>query len=79
MNVHEGPHGFSSNVPLQAGHVITNEPGFCKFTLDAVDLTFGMLMFSQISKDSGVSVLNLLWPLPESRQVVFLCNALSAY
>ncbi|KAI6165981.1 Creatinase aminopeptidase [Pisolithus thermaeus] len=28
LNVHEGPHGFSSNVPLVPGHVITNEPGF---------------------------------------------------
>ncbi|CCM03196.1 uncharacterized protein FIBRA_05320 [Fibroporia radiculosa] len=30
LNVHEGPHGFSSNVPLVPGHVITNEPGFYK-------------------------------------------------
>ncbi|KAG6333719.1 hypothetical protein ID866_5372 [Astraeus odoratus] len=28
LNVHEGPHGFASNVPLVPGHVITNEPGF---------------------------------------------------
>ncbi|KAG8214168.1 Creatinase aminopeptidase [Butyriboletus roseoflavus] len=28
LNVHEGPHGFSSSVPLEPGHVITNEPGF---------------------------------------------------
>jgi len=28
LNVHEGPHGFSSHVPLLPGHVITNEPGF---------------------------------------------------
>lgn len=28
LNVHEGPHGFSSNVSLVPGHVITNEPGF---------------------------------------------------
>ncbi|KAF9237430.1 Creatinase aminopeptidase [Melanogaster broomeanus] len=28
LNVHEGPHGFSNNVPLVPGHVITNEPGF---------------------------------------------------
>ncbi|KAH7928918.1 Creatinase/aminopeptidase [Leucogyrophana mollusca] len=28
LNVHEGPHGFSSSVPLVPGHVITNEPGF---------------------------------------------------
>lgn len=28
LNVHEGPHGFSSDVPLVPGHVITNEPGF---------------------------------------------------
>ncbi|KAF9478360.1 Creatinase/aminopeptidase [Pholiota conissans] len=28
LSVHEGPHGFSSNVPLVPGHVITNEPGF---------------------------------------------------
>jgi len=28
LNVHEGPHGFSSNIPLVPGHVITNEPGF---------------------------------------------------
>ncbi|KIJ60057.1 hypothetical protein HYDPIDRAFT_99513 [Hydnomerulius pinastri MD-312] len=28
LNVHEGPHGFSSGVPLVPGHVITNEPGF---------------------------------------------------
>ncbi|KAI0697287.1 Creatinase/aminopeptidase [Cytidiella melzeri] len=30
LNVHEGPHGFSSSVPLEPGHVITNEPGFYK-------------------------------------------------
>jgi len=28
LNVHEGPHGFSSSVPLAPGNVITNEPGF---------------------------------------------------
>ncbi|TRM70242.1 peptidase M24, structural domain-containing protein [Schizophyllum amplum] len=28
LTVHEGPHGFSSLVPLSPGHVITNEPGF---------------------------------------------------
>jgi len=28
LSVHEGPHGFSSNIPLVPGHVITNEPGF---------------------------------------------------
>ncbi|KAH6906528.1 aminopeptidase-P [Coprinopsis sp. MPI-PUGE-AT-0042] len=28
LTVHEGPHSFSSNVPLVPGHVITNEPGF---------------------------------------------------
>jgi len=28
LNVHEGPHSFSSHVPLVPGHVITNEPGF---------------------------------------------------
>ncbi|KAH8107636.1 Creatinase aminopeptidase [Cristinia sonorae] len=28
LNVHEGPHGFSSETPLVHGHVITNEPGF---------------------------------------------------
>ncbi|KAH9484818.1 putative Xaa-Pro aminopeptidase P [Psilocybe cubensis] len=28
LSVHEGPHGFASNVPLVPGHVITNEPGF---------------------------------------------------
>jgi len=28
LTVHEGPHGFSSNVPLVPGHVVTNEPGF---------------------------------------------------
>ncbi|KAG9044466.1 hypothetical protein FS837_008111 [Tulasnella sp. UAMH 9824] len=30
LNVHEGPHGFSNHVPLQPGHVITNEPGYYK-------------------------------------------------
>jgi hypothetical protein len=29
LTVHEGPHSFSSAVPLQPGYVITNEPGFC--------------------------------------------------
>jgi Xaa-Pro aminopeptidase len=29
LNVHEGVHSFSNDVPLQPGHVITNEPGFC--------------------------------------------------
>ncbi|KAF8550637.1 Creatinase/aminopeptidase, partial [Imleria badia] len=28
LNVHEGPHGFSSHTALVPGHVITNEPGF---------------------------------------------------
>ncbi|XP_006457207.1 hypothetical protein AGABI2DRAFT_212532 [Agaricus bisporus var. bisporus H97] len=28
LTVHEGEHGFSSNVPLMPGHVVTNEPGF---------------------------------------------------
>ncbi|TFK24757.1 aminopeptidase-P [Coprinopsis marcescibilis] len=28
LTVHEGPHGFSSQVPLAPGHVVTNEPGF---------------------------------------------------
>ena len=28
LNVHEGPHSFSSDVALVPGHVITNEPGF---------------------------------------------------
>lgn len=28
LNVHEGPHSFSSSVVLVPGHVITNEPGF---------------------------------------------------
>lgn len=32
LNVHEGPHSFSSNVTLVPGHVITNEPGFCEYT-----------------------------------------------
>lgn len=30
LNVHEGPHSFSSNVTLLPGHVITNEPGYCE-------------------------------------------------
>ncbi|KAI0075847.1 Creatinase/aminopeptidase [Panus rudis PR-1116 ss-1] len=30
LNVHEGPHGFSQNVPLVPGHVVTNEPGYYK-------------------------------------------------
>jgi len=30
LNVHEGLHGFSSNVPLTRGHVLTNEPGYYK-------------------------------------------------
>ncbi|KIM29700.1 hypothetical protein M408DRAFT_67274 [Serendipita vermifera MAFF 305830] len=30
LNVHEGPHSFSSSTPLQPGHIITNEPGFYK-------------------------------------------------
>ncbi|CAL1705996.1 unnamed protein product [Somion occarium] len=30
LNVHEGPHGFSSTVPLEPGHVVTNEPGYYK-------------------------------------------------
>ena len=29
LNVHEGPHSFSSDIPLSPGHIITNEPGFC--------------------------------------------------
>ncbi|KAG6819956.1 hypothetical protein H0H93_007095, partial [Arthromyces matolae] len=28
LTVHEGPHSFGNNVPLEPGHVITNEPGF---------------------------------------------------
>ncbi|KAI0256241.1 peptidase M24, structural domain-containing protein [Lactifluus subvellereus] len=30
LNVHEGLHGFSSDVPLTRGHVLTNEPGYYK-------------------------------------------------
>ncbi|KAI0001349.1 Creatinase/aminopeptidase [Russula compacta] len=30
LNVHEGLYGFSSNVPLTRGHVLTNEPGYYK-------------------------------------------------
>ncbi|KAK2464776.1 hypothetical protein APHAL10511_003194 [Amanita phalloides] len=30
LTVHEGPHGFSSHVPLTPGHVVTNEPGYYK-------------------------------------------------
>jgi len=30
LTVHEGPHGFSSTVPLVPGHVVTNEPGYYK-------------------------------------------------
>ncbi|KAG8683987.1 hypothetical protein FRC08_013963, partial [Ceratobasidium sp. 394] len=30
LSVHEGPHGFGIDVPLEPGHVITNEPGFYK-------------------------------------------------
>ncbi|CAE6477322.1 unnamed protein product [Rhizoctonia solani] len=30
LSVHEGPHGFGIDVPLEVGHVITNEPGFYK-------------------------------------------------
>ena len=32
--MHEGPHSFSSDVPLVPGHVITNEPGYCEFFAD---------------------------------------------
>ena len=31
LSVREDPHKFSRNIPLVPGHVITNEPGFCKF------------------------------------------------
>ncbi|KAG8734922.1 hypothetical protein FRC10_011212 [Ceratobasidium sp. 414] len=30
LSAHEGPYGFGTDIPLQAGHVITNEPGFYK-------------------------------------------------
>ncbi|KAM6501799.1 Creatinase/aminopeptidase [Amanita muscaria] len=30
LTVHEGPHGFSSHIPLVPGHVVTNEPGYYK-------------------------------------------------
>ncbi|KAG8951448.1 hypothetical protein FRC03_012538 [Tulasnella sp. 419] len=30
LSVHEGPQGFSNHVPLQPGHVLTNEPGYYK-------------------------------------------------
>ncbi len=33
LNVHEGPQSFSSDTVLVPGHVITNEPGYCKFLL----------------------------------------------
>lgn len=36
LNVHEGPHGFNSSVPLVPGHVITNEPGFCEFLITSL-------------------------------------------
>lgn len=28
LSVHEGPQGFSSDVPLLPGHIVTNEPGY---------------------------------------------------
>lgn len=30
LTVHEGPQSFASEVRLVPGHVLTNEPGFCK-------------------------------------------------
>ena len=30
LGVHEGPHGFHNDVPLQAGMILSNEPGFYK-------------------------------------------------
>ena len=50
LNVHAGPRSFSSNIPLVPGHVITNEPGFCKlvvllsFCLFELFLRFGWKM-----------------------------------
>ena len=39
LNVHEGPHAFTSDVPLVPGHVITNEPGYC--ACPSSDIFFG--------------------------------------
>lgn len=35
MQVHEGPQGLGTgnNVPLKPGHVLTNEPGYCMFSI----------------------------------------------
>jgi Xaa-Pro aminopeptidase len=52
LNVHEGPHGFSSHIPLVPGHVITNEPGFCAFPAQLIT-QYPLLTESSVSDLEG--------------------------
>ena len=45
-----GPQGFDMDIPLQLGHVLTNEPGFCKYpcsihVVDGSDIVSASLTF----------------------------------
>jgi Xaa-Pro aminopeptidase len=39
----KGLHGFSSDVPLTHGHVLTNEPGYCKPISSFIHSRVGLL------------------------------------
>ena len=45
LNVHEGPHSFSSDVTLVPGHIITNGPGLCECFLVCYILRGELLTF----------------------------------
>ena len=53
LNVHEGLHGFSSDEPLTRGHVLTNEPGYCKLYL--YSLPVALLTWNQTNPMNSVS------------------------
>ncbi|KAH7339973.1 peptidase M24, structural domain-containing protein [Rhizoctonia solani] len=44
LSVHEGPHGFGIDVPLEVGHVITNEPGFYREGLFGVRIESALVV-----------------------------------
>ena len=48
--VHEGFHSFSSDVPLVPGHVISNEPGYCKSNFLSVIFVALILYVKTIDK-----------------------------
>ncbi len=65
LNVHEGPHGISKhyfNMPLEAGMVISNEPGYYKE--GAYGIRIENLVFVKESKFKGFLELETLTQVP---------------